>query len=187
MKCLADRNKIHDLAVKRMDNVIKETSKFTTAMTVYILFHSFGWGEERVREFLRRYDKYSDMIVQAKYNTLPYDDRPKEGWTFEEYAEMCNETFKEEKVERHKLKNSCVSSKNLVLQRTEMLQDYCLMWTLDVILTTLQDKFGWHSSMCNKFARLYDNSIPLLKDFDKEFNHILSELKENYNFILEIH
>lgn len=187
MKCLADRNKVHNLAVKRMQSIIKDTSKFTTAVTVYILFNDFKWKTERVRDFLRRYDKYSDMIVQTKYNTLPYDDRPKEGWTFEEYAGMCNEVFKEDGVERYKIKNSRIKSKNLVIQRTEMLQDYCLMWTLDVILTTLQDKFGWHSAMCNKFSKCYDNAIPLLDDFETAYKGIIRELDQRFGFVLEIH
>ena len=187
MKCLADTNKLIALSQKRMQQIIPQISKFTTALTVFILFDSFKWKEERVRDFLNRYDTYSNMIVQTKYNTLPYEDRPKEGWTFEEFAQMNNDVFAEEGAQRYKLKNSRVKSKNIVIKRTEELQDYCLAWILDVILMTLIDKFGWHSTMCNKFARLYDSNIPLLDNCEDVTNGLLMDLKNRYGFELEIH
>ncbi|MBO7712395.1 MAG: hypothetical protein J6S85_02430 [Methanobrevibacter sp.] len=186
MKCLANRNKIIDLSEKRMQIIIPQTSKFTTAMTVYILFNNFRWSVDRVKDFLCKYDKYSQMIVQTKYDTLPYDERPKEGWTFKEFNEMCGSAYDDEGKERYKLHNSCVKSDNLVIMRTQELQDYCLAWILDVIIMTLQDKFGWHSFMCNKFSKLYDDAIPLLKDYEFVYPNLLQDLKNRFDFELEI-
>lgn len=176
MKC-ATPDKIRKLAEKQQKQMIEETAKWSLINTVWILFDKFHWSKDRVEYFLYRYDEQSDFIAPQRERNVPFDERSKMGYTFDEihdevglYIELKNTRQTGGKVE----------------QTVGKLQDNVIGWILDVILNTLRNKCGWGDTMCKRFASYYNSAIPQLSDTQTNYQETKANLKNKYGFDFEV-
>lgn len=176
MRC-ATPDRVRRIAEKQQKQMISDTSRWSIITTVWILFDKFKWSKERVEYFLRRYDEQTDMIAPQRERYVPYDDRTKPGYTFDEIHEEVGLDIK--------LKNSRQSG-NKVEQTIGNLQDHCIRWILDVILNTLRNKCGWGDTMCRRFASYYNTAIPQLSEPTQNYERIKKDLFDKYGFKFEV-
>ena len=176
MKC-ATPDQIRKLAAKQQKQMITDTSRWSLITTVWILFDKFHWSRDRVEYFLRRYDEQSDMIAPQRERLVPFDERSKMGYTFDEIHEEVGLDIT--------LKNSRQSG-DKVEQTIGNLQDHCIRWILDVILNTLRNKCGWGDTMCRRFASYYNSAIPQLAQPQENYEKMQERLKTEYGFRFEV-
>ena len=150
---------------------VRKATKYLTAVAAQVLLEKFQWSQDRTVDFLERfYDQYTAM--ELEYLKI------------QDYAPTLREDYGYTVELRHK----CLKPKATPVAALEQrMTDQCLLWIVQVMVSTLMDKFGWGCTTVTRFVRNIDKVVPKFADGGGDYEERLTRLREKYGLDIRAH